>query len=87
MSTHSAKLYVLDGVLINVGEWDLGLQTPTTLVPAGVDERGEELFTVKHGKPVATNPVPKGTKVIEDGEWHFDATGRATLGKAPKGRK
>jgi hypothetical protein len=79
-----AKLYLLDDQIINVGDWDLQLQEIMDEVPA-VDEEGEPIFVdgiranmpIPTGKFTATNPIPEGAEVIENGEYALTRDGRA----------
>jgi hypothetical protein len=83
-----ATLYVLDGRVINVGEWDLQLEPEYEVVPL-LDEAGEQRLHQTSGEPLfhrvetgvilTRNPVPDGVVIIEDGEYLMTADEKIVL--------
>lgn len=58
-----AKLYVLNGQVINVGEWEFQHIT---------DPETNEITGIR-------NPIPDGVQVIENGNYGFDDKGQVIL--------
>lgn len=71
-----------DGNLINIGEWDYGIQK-IEVEPAEYDEEGNEIKEAVY-EDVVTNPLPDGAN-IEEREVEYDPDrGWYLVGTVPK---
>lgn len=58
-----AKLYILNGEILNVGDWEIqNIFHPET----------NEIIGVR-------NPIPEGVDIIESGEYYFDQNGKVII--------
>jgi hypothetical protein len=82
-----SKLYVLDGRVIHVGDWDCQWDPVYRMDPVldeggrpVLSDEGEQRFMrVETGELTLRNPVPESAFVIEDGEYAITADGQIVL--------
>lgn len=61
--------YVLDGKVINIGEWDFQ-KKKIEIEPAQYDEQGNIVKEAIY-EEIITNPIPEGT-MIEERDFEYD---------------